>query len=148
MTGLEQFINNEDNERDGVWDDWGEFRVRIARAGGTNASFMKAALRQHKKLKGVADNVEKLKAKNVMMLVEHLVKDWVTKCEDGNFQEGIQPLPQFGELELNANKLVPFNKKNLYVVLQALPDLAARLAAFSEDDSNYRDADVEESAKN
>jgi len=122
MSMYQQFKTNEADEKNGVWIDYGEFRVRIARAGGANKDFQKALERLARPFRRAiaTDSLPAEKAEEMLRAAyaKAVIRAWETKV-DGEFMPGIES-PEGGDL------LEP-NEENILATLQALPDLYADL---------------------
>lgn len=114
-----RFSTNQDLETEGVLVNYGEFRVKLARAGGSNTKYNKLADKKARAQRRMGSvNLAVLKAISVELLVEACVLNWEVKI-DGNWQQGL--------IDPETLDLVPFSKDNVAKVLDQLPDLAAAL---------------------
>lgn len=128
----EMFQTDDRTEREGVWLDYGDFRIRVSRAGGSNKRYQKALeeeSRQHRRAidLGIMDNdlaedlLRRVYAKTV-------VRGWQVKDEQGEWQDGI---------EAEDGSLMPVTEENVLATFRELPDLfadvqeqASRIALF------------------
>lgn len=142
---LKSLKTDQNLETEGVWNkftdaDGGEFRVNLARAGGSNHKYNKALTRIAKQMgfrlgsMSAAEN----KALYRELLVEHCIKGWETKV-DGTWQSGI---------DFDGEGLLAVTKENLLMVLTELPDLSDQLFQHANEMGAYRDEELEEAAKN
>jgi len=117
MSMYEQFKTNPDVEKEGVWLDYGDFRVRIGRAGGANKDFQKVAERLARPYRrAIATNsIPREKAEELLMATyaEAVVKGWEIKDGDG-WTPGIEG-PDGDILDVNV--------ENILATFQALPTL-------------------------
>lgn len=144
--GLLQFVSDSDAETDGVWIDYGDFRVRLARAGGSNKKYMRALMKAAKPLRGRDQDFETLHRIERDLLADYLIKGWQTKV-DGQWQDGIEPLEQFAAMEHNQHGLIQPARQYFKQILEALPDLSADLQQAASAQSTYR-KELEEAAGN
>lgn len=125
MSAYKDFRTNKGMEKDGIWLDYGDYKILIARAGGANKAFDRCLENKAKPYRRALQNgVLSTDRQEELMLdvyVETVILGWegVTNDQD-------QPLE--------------FNKENLRMVLKDLPDLwrdillqAQQAALFRED---------------
>jgi len=116
------FGTNEELEVTGIVLDYGEARIRIARAGGNNKKFAKALTVASKPYRrAIATETMDNEVANAIMrsvYASTVVLDWETKV-DGEFQKGIDPV----DAGQKAGKLLPFSKDNVEAVFRHLPEL-------------------------
>lgn len=134
------FKTNESCETEGVWNDFGEFRVKLARAGGSNKAYTKSLERRVKPLKRRLDSLSNEESKSIMrdLLVEHCIKGWQTKVE-GVWKDGI---------DFDGESLLSVTRENLLTVLAELPDLEQQLLQCVQDQAAYREELLEAAAGN
>jgi hypothetical protein len=129
----EQFKTDPKIEKDGIWINYSSlFRIRIARAGGSNMHYKKRL----EKLTGPYERALKLGtmdpklAKEIIMeaYADAIIQDWETKV-DGEWVKGIE--------SPDGEELLPVNKENIILTLTNLGDLfddlqeqAGRMAIF------------------
>lgn len=135
--GLQQFVSDSDAEVDGVWIDYGDFRVKLARAGGNNRKYLRALMKAAKPMRGREPDLETMQQIERGLLADYLIKGWQTKV-DGEWQDGIEPLPQFSSLEKTELGLIKPAREYFRVVLDELPDLAVDLQQAANNQSTYR----------
>jgi hypothetical protein len=137
------FQNDPDAERNGIIQDYGDFRVTLARSGGANKSWEKTLERRTKKYERAlaTGTMDDDVAEQIMMetFADTVVLDWEVKDEDGNWQRGI---------EGPDGEVLPFNKENLLLTFKNLPDLYNDLRIQASNSSLYRLKLREEAAKN
>lgn len=130
-------------ETGGNWKDFGDFRVKIARGGGTNKDYVDALTKRGKRFLGSLQNPTEQDERKVAvlmreLLVEHCIKGWQT-CVDGEWKDGI---------EFEEGKLLEPSRENLLTILSELPDLERQLQTAVQEIANFRQAALEEAAKN
>lgn len=142
------FQTNPDLEKDGVWLDYGDFRIRVARAGGANKKYLALAEKTFKPVRRSieAGSMSNQRAEHLLMDVysKAVVKDWETKVTDPisgeeSWKKGIED-PDGDLLEVNA--------ANIYQTFQNLPSLFLDLQQQADVIANFRAAELEEEAKN
>ncbi len=140
MSLRSQYQSEHKAEADGVWNDFGEFRVRLARAGGTNSAYKLALERRVKPLQRRLNSLTNDESETIMreLLVDHCIKGWQTRVDD-TWQDGI---------EFEAGQLLDVTRDNLLTVLKQLPDLERELQQCSQDQAAYRQELLEAAAGN
>jgi len=137
------FKTDEDREKQGEWFQYGNFRVKLARAGGANKAFAKKLeqlsrpyqrlIRKNKLPADTADEIMK------EVFLTTIINGWKYKDEDGKFKDGIQD---------EEGKVLPFKAGNVRLILNALPDLFADFQEKAMDSSYFLAEELEEDAKN
>ena len=151
MAGLyESFETDPKTEREGIWQDYGSCRIRIARAGGSNKKYQKRlAAISHPYRRAIATDT--LDPKTAIAIfaetyADAVILDWETKVIDDpdtdswHWQHGIEVK---GSVEL-----LPATKQNIMAPLTALPELFRDLREQAESMTQFRVAVREEAAKN
>lgn len=119
MSMYKSFETDKDIERQGVWLDYGQFRIRIARAGGANKDFKKVLdrlTRPHRRV--IAnDSMDEAVAAGILRraYAKAVILDWETRDKAGDLQEGIE--------QKDSDELLPPSLENIVITLRALPDL-------------------------
>jgi hypothetical protein len=138
------FKTDEKVEQQGVWLDYGDTRIRIARAGGANKKFAKVLDKKTKPYRralasGTMDND---RANNILRetYAESVVLDWQTKVGD-EWKPGIDP----EDAGLPAGDLLPVNSDNVLLALTALPDLYQDIMSQAQSIALFR-AELDEAA--
>lgn len=128
------FGTDEDVEKDGLWLDYSsKFRIKIARAGGSNRKFsqlLDAKLKPYKRLIDM-DKMDEEVLKNVLIDVfaSTVVLDW----------KGVTD---------RAGKAMAFNKENVIKLFNDLPDLFADVRKSAMNASLFRKELAEAEAGN
>lgn len=126
-------------ENEGIWADYGTFRVRLRRAGGGNKLYQRTAeqvMRPYQKLSkaGALSNdkaVELLK----IIFAKAVIAGWEYQIEDDQWVSGVED-PATGEI-------VEPTEDVLVRVLDAYPDLFDDLTATARELRNYLAEDDE-----
>lgn len=129
-------------EQEGVFLDYGDFRVRIAHAGQGNSKYVKYA---EKKLKPVRKAMEAgaLGNERSMSLMidiysKTIVLDWQVRVGD-NWKTGI---------EARDGTILPFSEEIVADTLRALPNLFVDIQQQASSIANFRAADLKAEAGN
>jgi hypothetical protein len=136
----DRYKTDESLETDGVWNNYGDFRVKLARAGGKNLRYQQALERHQKKNQKRRNKVTNAEAIAVAtdLMVTHCVLGWQTKVGD-EWKDGI---------EQPDGSLKPCTRENVLEILEALPDLRTELLVASDDMDAFRADAIEEDAGN
>lgn len=138
------FKTDPELEQRGVWLDYGDFRVRIARAGGTNKGYMKAVEAKTAQLRraiqhGVID-ITRTNAILREVYAEHVVLAWETK-RDGHWVSGIEDYSE-------GQSLLPVTAENLNFIFKELPDIFSDIQEQATQLGLFLEHVNEEDAKN
>lgn len=127
------FKTDNQMETEGIWLDYGDFKIRIARAGGSNVRYAKAVERhatQHKTaLRNDILSAEQQKEIMIQVYADSIILEWESmEDEDGN--------------------ALPFSRENVVKVLTDLPDLFADIRQQATTMGLFRKELLEKAAKN
>lgn len=116
MSIRSMFGTDAKTEREGVWLDFGEFRVRAARAGGANKKYQRTLeelSRPHRRAMQL-DLMDNDLAMDILRQVyaRSVITGWQTKV-DGELVDGIE----------GKDGLVPVSEENILAIFRELPDL-------------------------
>jgi len=133
-------------EQDGILLNYGDFRFRIARAGGSNQRFRKLLQAKLKPYRHQLDNDTMDEQVSELLFrecyAEAVVLGWESKVVAADGTETWVPT-----LETPAGKL-PYSVANCVQVLTDLPELFRDLQSMSSKAANFRRFEEEEDAKN
>lgn len=136
-----QFASDSTAESEGIWINYDQFRVLLARAGGSNRSYMQAADRKHRAMRRQgSQGVIAMQKLSRELLVEACIKDWEVRGEDGKFMPHTIQLPN-GTIE-------KFSKENVEAVIFALPNLADALNNEANNEQLYLAEELQAEAGN
>ncbi|QIW86624.1 hypothetical protein AMA2_65 [Achromobacter phage AMA2] len=136
-----QFASDSNAEKKGIWINYDKFRVLLARAGGSNDLYMKAADRKHRAMRRQgSQGVIALQRLARELLVEACIKSWEVRGTDGKFMPDTIQLPD--------GSIAPFNKENVEAVIHALPNLADALNAEANNEQLFLAEELQEEAGN
>lgn len=129
-------------EKEGVWREFGECRVLIARAGGTNQKYNavmeKIGKEQGRALKAGLVSNEKAVAILSGTYADTVILAWET-FKDGEYVSGIEG-PE--------GDLLPFTPENVKATLLALPGMLMEIREIAEDQQFYLQSIIDGAAKN
>jgi hypothetical protein len=138
------FKTDEKIEQQGLWLDYGDTRIRIARAGGANKKFAKVLDRKTKPYRRAlaAGTMDNDRADTILRetYAESVILDWQTKV-GGDWISGIDP----EDAHLPAGELLPVNSDNVLLVLTALADLYLDIQSQAQSIALFR-AELDEAA--
>lgn len=127
----------------GVVLDYGDFRIRIARAGGANKKFTRLISTKLKPFRRQmeTDTLSEDVATKLMIeaYADGIVLGWVSKDKDGNFVDGIH------DSEMN---IKPYSREAVMKIFADLPDLFKDVQAQANQAALFRAVDLETDAKN
>lgn len=142
MGMYDTFETDPNMEQEGVFLDYGDFRVRIAHAGQGNSKYVKYA---EKKLKPVRKAMEagalgneRSMAIMIDIYCESIILDWQVRDGD-EWKSGI---------EARDGSIMPFTRENVENTLRALPNLFLDIQQQAQSIANFRRADLESEAGN
>ena len=130
MNPFEMFETEEGYEVDGVWQDFGDFRIKLARSGGRNTAYNKMLADEIKKLgKATFEAIEPEEASALVqrVFVKTIIKNHEVKDEDGKWKQGVF-IRKDGKI-----CTVPFNHKNMELCLKQLPDYWNKIQEYADD---------------
>lgn len=142
MGMYDTFETDPNMEQEGVFLDYGDFRVRIAHAGQGNSKYVKYA---EKKLKPVRKAMEagalgneRSMAIMIDIYCESIILDWQVRNGE-TWKSGI---------EARDGSVMPFTRENVEITLRALPNLFLDIQQQAQSIANFRRADLEGEAGN
>lgn len=142
MGMYDTFETDKNLEENGVWLDYGDFRIKIASAGQGNKNYVRYA---EKKLKPVRRAMEAGAMSNERSMAlmadiysKTIVLDWQCRVDD-EWKQGIED--KLGEI-------IPFNQTNVEEAFHNLPRLFMDVQEQAQSLSNFRTAELEEETKN
>lgn len=143
MSMYDTFETDDNLEKNGVWLDYGDFRVKIASAGQGNKSYVRYA---EKKLKPVrrameAGSLSNERSVSIMsdIYAKTIVLDWQVRNENDEWTTGIED---------REGNIIDFNQANVEEVFQNLPRLFMDIQEQAQSLSNFRRAELEGETKN
>lgn len=142
MKMYEAFQTDAELETAGVWIDYGDFKICLARAGGANKKFVKL-MEQRTRPHRRAIETETFDNDRATLLLQDVYADsvimaWETKVDD-KMVPGI---------EGPDGKLLPVTKVNMLATFKALPDLFKDLQEQAAKNALFRTQLLLDAAKN
>lgn len=134
----DQYKTDQSLEESGVWKPFGDYQVKIARAGVGNPRYEQALERHAKSARHRKMSVAEMQAISLDMLVTHCVKGWKTKV-DGEWEDGI---------ELADGSIVPATREVLLQVFEQIPNLREAIQRIADDYEEFKAEEREEAAGN
>lgn len=135
------FKTDRNAEVSGVVIDYGDFKVRLARAGGSNEEYNLAFDRKARAMRRTGTpSAKRMEQISIELLAETCVKGWQVRDAEGNWVDGIY-MPNTGKIE-------PFNVANVKALFEQLPDLARALFGEASSLEVFNAQALEEEAGN
>lgn len=142
MSMFDHFGTDSNLEKDGVWAEYGEFRIKVAHSGGANKNYsssMEAETRNYRKAIQMGTlPEEKLSEILRKVFAESIITAWEVQ-KDGKWVSGIHS---------KEGGIIPFNKENVILSFKLLPHLFNDIQEMSRGISAYRKEILEEDSKN
>jgi len=139
----QQFGTDKELEKKGVTLDYGDFRVTVARAGGSNNKFVKTHKLLTKPHRRLIDQdllpVEREREISRQLYARAVVLNWEVKDDKGKWKQGI---------ESPDGSILPFSEESVIAAFAALPDLFADIQVQSNQMKLFLSANREADAKN
>ncbi len=143
----QSFKTDADLEQRGVILDFGDYRVRIARAGGANLRFARVFEAKTKPFRRAIQNetLSEDKAKEIAYesYAEAIVLGWDTPVDNGDGTVRYEPYI----LDDEGNQ-IPYSKENVIKTFKEVPDFFLTMQAEAQRVSNFRREAQEDEAKN
>lgn len=147
MSLYKTFGTNDAAETQGITVDYGDSRFLIARAGGANQQFKKNFAAKIKPYRRQIDNntIDDSVATRLMAesYAETVILGWQSKIKNEDGEE-----VWVDTLEGPDGQAMPFTKENCTKLLMDLPELFTDLQHMAGQAANFREAELEEDAKN
>lgn len=143
MNPYKMFKTNQNLETSGIVLDYGDFRIRIARAGGANKKFAKILEAKMKPYRRQADNgtLQEDIANNVLIesYAEGVVLGFEVKVGENQYESGV---PQ------EDGTVKPYSVDAVKGIFHSLPDLFADVQTQARQMALFREQEVDEDIKN
>jgi hypothetical protein len=144
MSAFDKFKTDPKLETGGVWLDFGDFEIKVARAGGKNEKYLKRldeVFTPHRKaLEIKAMPEDKAFDALVKVYVDTIILDWRTKIDGTDDYEATME-------DEDGTKLV-YSRDNALNFFRKLPELFMQIRKHAEEWQNFRMSLREEAAKN
>ena len=134
------FKTDKKAENEGVWLEYGEFRVKVLRAGGSNKHFLKVLEQKTRPFQRAikTETIELSQKVLSEVYVDAIIVGWETKI-DGEWQKVI--VTETGEV-------VPATKESITAILEALPEIFIDIQEMAGKMSLFREVVLEENGGN
>ena len=145
-----EFATDKDMEVRGIFVEYEDVRIRVARAGGNNKKYIRLLERKTKPFRrAIAAGVFSSEKSNQILrevFAEAVVLDWQTRGADGQWQAGIDP--RDAGMTVTNGELLPMNVKNIVAVFNELPDMFTDLSQQAMNAQLFAEELREEAAGN
>lgn len=143
MGMYDTFKTDPTREQEGVWLDYGDFRVRVAHAGQGNKRYVAYAEKALRPVRRAMDagalSNERSMAIMADIYAKTIIIDWQVLQEDKTWKIGI---------ESEDGSILPFTTENVELTLKNLPNLFSDIQGQASSIANFRAAEIEEESKN
>lgn len=144
-----QFETDPTLESQGIWLDYGDFRVKIARAGGANKRYLSFAEAKTKPFRrAIAAGTmpeERSRALLFDIYAKTVILDWeVAKGVDEETKETIWEKG----IHKKEGGILPFNEENVALTFRLLPAVFFDIQSAAESIAMFRKEEMEEDSKN
>lgn len=148
MNMYEQFETDVGLETAGIWVDYGDFRISIARAGGANKKYLSYAEAKTKPFRRAiqAGTMPEDRSRNLLydIYAKTVVLDW--QVSDGQDKNG-DPKWKPG-IHKKGGGILEFSQENVVLTFKNLPALFLDLQQVADSVSVFRKDEMEEDSKN
>lgn len=148
MSMFDQFETDTFLESDGIWIDYGEFRVLVARAGGANKRYLSYAENKTKPFRRAIQAgtmpEERSKALLYDIYAKTIVLDW--QIADGEDKDGLTKWKK--GIHKKGGGVLDVTPDNIVLTFKLLPALFLDLQQSAESIALFRKEEMEADAKN
>lgn len=145
-SAYELFETDEKLEQEGIWADYGEFRVKLAHAGGTNKKFsnlLNAKMKPYERLLAAGTMDEEVAAQIMReVYAKTIILAFEVKKVNQNDVTYVPGVPS------KSGEVFPFCEEQVIRICKELPKLFTDLQRTANDFANYRTLAMEETIKN
>lgn len=146
MSMYKQFGTDKELEKKGIVLDYGDFRVTVARAGGSNHKFVRTHEMLTKPVRRLIEQdilpVEREREINRQLYAKAVVLNWEVKEVKGDKETWKQGI------EGPDGSILPYTEENVINAFAAVPDLLTDIQIQANKMQLFRAADKEADAKN
>lgn len=143
MNAYEMYSADKSKETGGIWLDFGSFRIKVARAGGSNVAFAKCVEEKTRPYRRAIDQgvMDPKRGDELLaeVFAEVIVLDWQVKKDDGELVQGMHT-PE--------GDIAPFTRDNVKNVFIDLPELFQQVQNETAKLANFRKEAVKAEGKN
>lgn len=148
MGMYDQFATDTDLELKGIWIDYGDFRVKLARAGGANKKHLSYMEKKTKPFRRAiqAGTMSEERGAEILydVYAKTVVLDW--EVSDGVDKDGMTKWKR--GIHKEDGGILPFTEENVVQTFKNLPDLFLDLRQAAEGASLFRKEEMEADTKN
>lgn len=145
----DHFETNTNLEQEGVWIDYGDFRVRASHAGNTNKKYVKYAEAKMKPIRRAvtSGSMDEERSRFILFEIyaEVIVKAWEIK--DGE-DKATGEIKWKSGINKKGGGILEFNKTNVIATFKKLPKLFFDIQEVATSMDTYRKEDMKEDSKN
>lgn len=145
-------VTDADSERNGIWFEMGNVNVKLARAGGANQAFNKAAselaMKHQRALQANALEDDEARRIAVELYASTVVVKWQTEVPDFDGDEDDDANRWTDGVEVNDGEILPDTVENRVKFLLDVPEFFAEIKRVADNYGMYRRALAETTAKN
>lgn len=146
---FDQFETDTNLETDGIWLDYGDFRVKIARAGGSNKRYLSYAETKTKPFRrAIAAGTmpeERSRALLFDIFAKTIILDW--QVADGVDEETGETIWKQG-IHKKGGGVLDFSAENVLMTFKLLPAIFFDIQQAAESIALFRKQEMEEDGKN
>jgi hypothetical protein len=144
-----QFETDSSVEKEGVWADYGDFRIKVRHAGGANRSYstlLEATMKPYRRAIEQGSFPEE-RSKQLLMQIysKSIVSDWETSQGDDEITGNTIWV---SGIEAKDGSLLPVTPENIEQTFKNLPNLFLDIVQMASSAAAYRIIDLEADAKN
>lgn len=143
MSMFDQFETDKSLEQEGVWLDYGDFRIRVAHSGGSNKKYAKLLEEKTKPfrraIKVGSFPEERSRAILYEVFAKSIILDWNVLDEQGDWVKGIHR---------KGGGVLEFTEENVIESLKLLPALFNDIQDSASSIALFKAEELEEDSKN
>lgn len=147
MDMFSQFGTDDNLETNGIWLDYGEFRVKIARAGGANKKFLSYVEQKTKPLRRAIQAGALSEERSAALFYEIYAKTIVLDWQIADGKKGEETVWKKG-IHKKGGGVLEVTPENIVLTFKLLPNLFANIKEAAETMTLFRVEELEADAKN
>lgn len=146
MGMYDTFETDQSLEANGVWLDYGDFRILLASAGQGNKNYVRYAEKKLKPVRRALESGALSNERSQALMADIYSKTIILAWETMRGEDDKAKMTS--GIESKDGKLLPFNEANVEATLLALPRLFMDLQEQAASLANFRKGELEEEGKN